>query len=91
MHVVREGTPATDIKAGITKYDGKTKEPEWMDIERGRAFSSVAPFLHLALTIQKTTLRPCAMLLLTFLGHRAHSRLGSPGICATTESTWWCC
>ncbi|KAF9783747.1 hypothetical protein BJ322DRAFT_877041 [Thelephora terrestris] len=34
INVIREGAPATDIYAGIVKYDGKIKAPEWMDVER---------------------------------------------------------
>jgi hypothetical protein len=89
INVIREGAPATDIYAGIVKYDGKIKAPEWMDVERGRTLNFMARFLHPTFTIQKTILRLCAMFPLTFPSHHPRSELGKPGTCATTGSMRW--
>ena len=46
---VREGAPTKNVLSKITKYHGSQKEPEWMDVERGGSFSSVAQSLRPAL------------------------------------------
>lgn len=53
MRIVSEGAPEGKVLAKITKYDGKEKEPGWMDIERGATFDSVLQSVHSTLTIQK--------------------------------------
>ncbi|KAF9650933.1 hypothetical protein BDM02DRAFT_3127282 [Thelephora ganbajun] len=58
MYVVREGPPAREALAQIIKYDGGRREPQWMVIERGIIFDSVARFPCLVLTIQKHHTRP---------------------------------
>ena len=53
MRIVREGSPEREVLTKITKYDGKEKEPEWMDVERGTAFGSVLQSVHSTLMTRK--------------------------------------
>jgi len=69
LHVVREGVPATDVLARVVKYDGDRQEPQWADVEQGMTVDSVARFLCPTLTIQQTSLKPCAMLRPIFPQH----------------------
>ena len=53
MRIVHEGSPQRKVLAEITKYDGKEKEPKWMDVERGATFGSVLQSVHPTLMTQK--------------------------------------
>lgn len=41
VRVTREGAPQNSAYARIIKYDGREKNPQWMDVERGTIFDFV--------------------------------------------------